>query len=279
MERIDINTASSFSSSSSPSSASSSSSSSSFSSFSSLQSSSSSSSSSSSLQSSSTSSSYSSYSSSSLESFLVPFIQSPISLSLQLGSSPFHLHSCFSSRPIFSFSEEANHKATQTEKETEENNEEVKTRNNNKKRDRMANKAAYMSVIVCGITIVDPIMHVEQRILARYEPYFQKNVELFSAENDLTHRVLYKTCELVRHLGCAPNTLSMYLSRRKLNQSSPEIWQAVSFSAKPVTPFSTLRAGSYFLTLEACQEFAKYVHRKRKLIDVEQNLPDNHQGY
>lgn len=103
------------------------------------------------------------------------------------------------------------------------------------------------SQIECG-----ELLPSSKRAMTAYVHFFGKEVEIYTATADPARQRLYRASALADKYGYATNKVGMYLARRRSAASG--IFQATSFRAKP--PGRTgLKAGGYFLTMDACVEF------------------------
>lgn len=123
------------------------------------------------------------------------------------------------------------------------------------------NNDSYKAVIECGIIN----RQTGQRVLTMYEPYFDKEVEIYTAVGDSLQRPLYRASLLSDKFNCASNKLCMYLSRRR--SASDGVYQSISFTEKP-TGHTGLKQGNYFVTMQACLAFQAHYEKQqhRKLL-------------
>ncbi len=121
------------------------------------------------------------------------------------------------------------------------------------------------SIINCGIA--NP---TGPRLYFYYSSFFKKEIEIYTAEIDEENQILYRASSLAEKLKCARSLIAMYLKRKI--QYSKGIFQATKFKFKQLKT-TGLKAGGYFLTLEACEEFEKFYKnkiRKRKIEKIKQ---------
>jgi hypothetical protein len=110
-------------------------------------------------------------------------------------------------------------------------------------------KEEYQSIIECG--------HLDKtnvRRMTAFSPFFNKQVEIYTAANDPERRVLYRASALKDKFGAPTNTIGMWMARRR--HDTDGVFQATSFEHKPAGSGRTgLQAGGYFVSLAACQKF------------------------
>jgi len=82
------------------------------------------------------------------------------------------------------------------------------------------------------------------------------------AVSDPQRRLLFKTADVARFLGCTSNSLAMYLKRRKVFHSSG-IYQATHFLCRQDVA-RDLKRGCYFLSLEVCERLKRLMELKRR---------------
>ena len=122
-------------------------------------------------------------------------------------------------------------------------------------------ESKYNSIIECGIlpnadtSSASPPSHSTQRIFKLYAPFFNKQVEVYTALSDPTQQTLFRASSLAEKFDYATNKVGMYLSRRRLHSGG--IYQATGFRSKPAGR-TGLKCGGYFLTIEACKEFENH---------------------
>lgn len=112
-------------------------------------------------------------------------------------------------------------------------------------------QTSYKAVIECGILN----RATGHRVLTMYEPYFNRDVEVYTATSDPLHRTLYRASLLSDKFECASNKLCMYLSRRR--SAADGVYQSISFLEKP-TGHTGLKSGNYFITMTAALAFERH---------------------
>jgi hypothetical protein len=112
------------------------------------------------------------------------------------------------------------------------------------------------SVIECGALDASG-----NRLFSSFSQFFEKDIEIFTAVEDPQRRVLYRASNLADKFKVATNMVGMYLSRRR--DRSDGIYQATAFENKPHGR-TGLKAGSYFLTLDACKSFDEHFTRQSR---------------
>jgi len=120
-------------------------------------------------------------------------------------------------------------------------------------------KFPWESKIECGF-----IEYADNRLTrtySLYSPFFNSEMRVFKAQSDPFCRLLFRTKDVATFLRCSPNMLAMYFKRRKHLPNSG-IFQATQILYHEDGHFE-VKAGSYFVTLEACQEAQRYLNSRR----------------
>jgi len=121
--------------------------------------------------------------------------------------------------------------------------------------------ADQQSVIVCGVVQADG----SRLYIEKEHPYFNTNVDVYTAEDDPQQRTLYRASALAHKFQVATNQVGMYLVRRRHVEYVQGLFQASSFLCKP-RGSSGLKAGGYFVSMELCKEFEEYMIQHSKHV-------------
>jgi hypothetical protein len=121
-------------------------------------------------------------------------------------------------------------------------------------------EGSYRSVIECGISQGPGGERVYEKLFS----FFDRDVLVFVAENDIERRPLVKAGDLAAACNCANNTLAMFLNRRKV-QKGIGIYQALGFKYRTLL-HSALKNGGYFVCLEVCEDFSQHCARENSTM-------------
>lgn len=119
------------------------------------------------------------------------------------------------------------------------------------------------------------------RIYTLWSDFFQNEVEVFQAFNDPQGQILYKAKKLAKKFNCASNLISMYLHRRKA-QNTGGIFQSLSYVFKRKSSRG-LKIGGYYITLEVCKALSEHIvgariRSAKKLGLPLDSIPQSHHG-
>jgi hypothetical protein len=114
---------------------------------------------------------------------------------------------------------------------------------------------AYESIIDCGFVAANG-----KRQYSIHSPFFGDEIKVYRALSDPQQRFLFKTVDVALHFKCSPNMLAMYLKRRRALPESG-IYQATDILHREEGQ-AHVKAGCYFITLEACRQIREYLDLK-----------------
>lgn len=96
-----------------------------------------------------------------------------------------------------------------------------------------------------------------------YDEFFQYEVEIFRAKEDVLRRRLYRPSEVAKRVGCPSSRIGMFLNRKR--KCLRGIFLATGYTNKPSNTFG-LKIGAYFVTVEVCKRIERhFMNSKRRM--------------